>query len=180
MKRYVSGRRVPCASLLFAGLMACLPLPLSAVQSVKLAWNPSSTIGITNYNVYYWQQNGVGTNKLAFGSVTNAAVPGLTEGKTYYFSVTADSSAGLESPPSSLIAYTVPTVAVLQMQTVCTGGKVTALTITAGGAVPAQWTLQCSTNLLTWSAYARGTNIAVNLQVPVTSAPRKFFRLVNQ
>lgn len=167
------------AALLIVGWIACLPLPLSALQNVKLAWDPSAPGGITNYNIYYWQQNGAVTNKQQCGCQTNATITGLVEGRTYLFKITANGTLGLESTPSVEISYTVP-VPVLQMQAVRQGGRVTALNITATGGTPVQWTLECSTNLLSWSGYAAGTNTAVSVQVPATTAARMFFRLKNQ
>jgi len=77
--------------------------------NVTLAWNPSQATGIVGYNVYSGAASKSYTNMFSVGNVTNTSAAGLRSGATYYFSVTAVDSAGLESPHSNEISYSVPT-----------------------------------------------------------------------
>jgi hypothetical protein len=148
-----------------------------ALQSLWCSWDPSSSPEVVNYNIYYWQAGGTVTNRLGVGDVTTAEVPGLLEGATYGFVLTANTADGLESAPSGQITYTVPSPLTLQMQFVPSGNGVAALFITATGDVPAQWALEGSTDLLNWADCATGTNTAVNFQTRVATVPQMFFRL---
>jgi hypothetical protein len=77
--------------------------------NVTLAWNPSPAPGIVGYNVYSGRASKSYTNMFSVGNVTNASAASLASGATYYFSVTAVDSTGLESPFSNEISYSVPT-----------------------------------------------------------------------
>jgi hypothetical protein len=79
-----------------------------AQYSVALAWNPSTTSGVTGYRVYSGAASHAYTNVLQVGNATNATVSGLAPGTTYYFAVTAVNSLGLESVTSTEINYSVP------------------------------------------------------------------------
>jgi hypothetical protein len=74
--------------------------------TVTLAWNPSA--GGAGYNLYFGGVSQNYTNMLDVGNATNGTVTGLNDGITYYFAVTAYDVAGLESPFSSEISYTIP------------------------------------------------------------------------
>lgn len=76
---------------------------------MTLAWNASTSTGVAGYNVYYGVASQTYTNVLAAGNVTNATLSGLVQGTTYYFSVTAVDSLGVESLHCSEISYTVGT-----------------------------------------------------------------------
>jgi hypothetical protein len=177
MRNCFRAGRVVCVPLLFGVLFFFAPGRAMALQSVSCGWDPSSAPDVVNYNIYYWQSGGAVTNKLAVGDVTAADVPGLVEGATYYFLITAITTAGTESAPSDQIMYTVPSPVTLQAQFVQLGNGAAVLSITATGDIPAQWTLECSPDLLTWADYATGTNMAVNIQIQDTTATQKFFRL---
>ena len=79
-----------------------------AAQSVTLAWNASPKLGVTGYNVYYRTVVEVRALSFNVGNVTTATVSNLNDATTYFFSVTAYNSAGLESQRSSEISYTTP------------------------------------------------------------------------
>jgi hypothetical protein len=76
--------------------------------NVTLAWNPSPAPGIVAYNVYSGVASQNYTNMFAVGNVTNTLVSGLASGTTYYFSVTAVDTAGLESQFSNETSFSVP------------------------------------------------------------------------
>ncbi len=95
-----------CAMVL--GLAISFPLSSLGLQSVSLAWDPSTNSEVTSYNVYIGAASGAYTNRVSVGAVTNAAVAGLVEGTTYFFVATATDASGLESDPSNEISYSVP------------------------------------------------------------------------
>ena len=76
--------------------------------SVHLAWDPSPTVSLTGYSVYYGLASHLYTSKMHVGDVTSATISGLTPGLTYYFAVTAVDFSGLESLFSNELTYKVP------------------------------------------------------------------------
>lgn len=98
-------------------ILAGLGRPVFGVQNVTLAWDPSTDPGVTGYKLYYGSAPGAYTATNDVGSVTNAVVPSLIEGFTYYFAVTAYNSSGLESAFSNELVYTVPNPALQTWQT---------------------------------------------------------------
>lgn len=77
-----------------------------ATPTITLAWDPNPAAGIVGYRVHYGVASGVYTHTSDVGNRLTAAISGLTNGRTYFFAVTAYDRAGLESPPSSEILYT--------------------------------------------------------------------------
>ncbi len=170
-------RLVLVLSLLCTLLMQ---LPIFAAQDAMLTWNPSTDSRVTGYNVYYGSTSGVYTNIISVGSVTNVAVAGLAAGNTYYFAVTGRDAAGTESSFSSEVSYSVPSPAVLSMNTVKSQGNLTSVSITATGTVPDHWAVESSSDLKTWTVIVRGTNSPVNVSIPVDGIPQQFFRLKSE
>jgi hypothetical protein len=99
---------VALTSVLFASLLALVPLSSMAVPSVTLAWNASPGTNVAGYHLHCGGLSGNYTNTIDAGSSTTATVSGLTLGATYYFAATAYDSSGLESDFSNEISYTVP------------------------------------------------------------------------
>lgn len=75
---------------------------------VNLAWDASTSTSVAGYNIYYGVASGSYTSKLSVGNQTSSTVTGLSEGKTYYFAVTARDASGKESARSNEISYNVP------------------------------------------------------------------------
>src|SRR5580693_545117 len=102
-------RRAWCQCLLVLGVIAALVGTADnafAAQSVQLTWNKSTTTNVASYKVYFGTQSRVYPNSVAFGVVTNATIPGLAAGVTYYFAVTAATTNGNESAFSNEAIYT--------------------------------------------------------------------------
>jgi hypothetical protein len=89
-------------------LLALLHNPAQAATSVTLAWAPSISPGTAGYNIYYGVTNGIYTQMVNVGNVTNATISGLTGGMTYYFAGKAYNSLGTQSVFSNQASYVVP------------------------------------------------------------------------
>jgi hypothetical protein len=79
-----------------------------AFQSVTLAWIASPGSDVAGYKIYYGTTSGSPTQSLDVGNVTIATVSNVNEATTYFFSVVAYDSAGLQSQPSNEVSYTTP------------------------------------------------------------------------
>jgi hypothetical protein len=79
-------------------------------QSVILAWDSIADTNVVGYAIYYGTNSGNYMSRLDAGGINAIAVPGLTEGVTYYFVVTAYDAQRTESDPSNEVAYVVPGV----------------------------------------------------------------------
>jgi hypothetical protein len=89
-------------------LLTLLSNLAQAATSVTLAWTPSPSTNIAGYIIYYGVTNGVYTQMVNVGNVTNATISGLTAGTTYYFAGEAYNSIGLQSAFSNQASYAVP------------------------------------------------------------------------
>jgi hypothetical protein len=171
-----------CGKLLAAFVLILAVTQFQALgqnQSVVLVWNPSLDTNVVGYNIYYGTVSGEYTNELVLGNVSTATLTGLTAGTTYYFVATATGADGVESPFSNETAYTVPLPATLALQPVSSAGGVTAVNLTATGAVPSQWMIEESTDLVNWAPVYYGVDSPVNVSFPVTGAAAQYFRLVS-
>jgi hypothetical protein len=164
-----------------------MQLSAFATGSVTLAWNASTDPTVTGYNIYYGGASGSYTNEICAGNATNATISGLVEGTTYYFAATTYAASGVESPFSSEVSCQVPlNVPIVNYSNiyatfVCTNlFRFRTNTLPSGITIikplpliytnsvftgfwiyyPSSgvWTLQSSSNLLTWFDYATGTN----------------------
>ena len=68
---------------------------------VTLTWDASSEANLAGYMVYYGERSGVYGNKIDVGNVSTHALANLTEGKQYFYAVTAYDVARVESPYSN-------------------------------------------------------------------------------
>jgi hypothetical protein len=93
-------------------ILAALGTTVPAGQGITLAWNRSADPIVAGYNIYYGGASGAYTNVINAGQATNATLSGLIPGITHYLAATTYSAAGLESPFSSEITYTIPLTAV--------------------------------------------------------------------
>jgi hypothetical protein len=78
-------------------------------SSVTLAWNASTSSGVSGYKVYRGAATGNYNLSVNPGNVTQATIGGLVPGATYCFAVSAYSTDGVESPLSAEISFTTPT-----------------------------------------------------------------------
>ena len=92
--------------------------PRSEALSVTLAWNPNTESTLAGYNLYYGTASRAYSGKVAVGTVTNATVPNLQKGQTYFFSVTATNTAGLESGYSNEVQWPPVTTNIIHISSV--------------------------------------------------------------
>jgi hypothetical protein len=85
----------------------CWASQLHAAQNVTLKWDPNPASNLAGYRLYYGTSSGVYTQEINVGNTTATLVSNLTEGRTYFFAVTAYNTAA-ESFPSNEVSYTVP------------------------------------------------------------------------
>ena len=83
-------------------------IPVRGAQSVSLAWDATTDLNVAGYNVYYGTNSGQYVYSSTVDHTTNTTVTGLQDGVTYFFVVTAFNTAGLESPWSNEVIYSVP------------------------------------------------------------------------
>jgi hypothetical protein len=146
--------RIMGLTRIFGGILffALLHNPAQAVQSVTLAWNPSTCTNVAGYNVYYGVASGAYTNMADPGNATSVTISALVEGTTYYFAATAYNTLGLESDYSNEADYTVPGT---------TGGALAELHISAApagqfiltvtGPVGNTYEIQATQDFKTWT-----------------------------
>ena len=87
-----------------ASLIFLVILPFSSTDSaaqIRLAWDPNTDADLAGYMVYYGTASGTYDPPIDVGNATTYTVPGLTQGVTYYFAVTAYNSSDHESDYSS-------------------------------------------------------------------------------
>jgi hypothetical protein len=122
------------APLLLAALSLC-----HAVQSVTLAWDQNSEPDIASYRLYYGTQSGSPNQSFDAGNATTATITNLNDGTTYFFTVRAINTAGLQSQPSNEVSYTTPNPAAHALTVnngSGTGNYVTATIVTVNANAP--------------------------------------------
>lgn len=92
--------------LVVAGLGVVRGGPIVSIGQVTLSWEPATEPGVTGYKLYYGTESRSYSELLDVGSVPVAQLSGLSDGTTYYCSVTAYNSAGLEGGFSEEIQFT--------------------------------------------------------------------------
>jgi hypothetical protein len=149
-----------------------MQLSAFATGSITLAWNACTDPSVVGYNVYYGGKSGAYTNKICAGNATNATISGLVEGTTYYFAATTYAASGTNSPLSSEASYLIPMNVPIVVPTVIYSNVYAAIVYTNPPShtnfvftgfwiyypPSGVWTLQSSSNLMTWFDYGTGTN----------------------
>ena len=83
---------------------------LLLATNAMLAWNPNSESDLAGYRLHIGIQSIIAGNPpvqtIDVGNVTQYRIRGLDFGITYYFTVTAYNTAGLESAHSNEVVYT--------------------------------------------------------------------------
>ncbi|MFO1475835.1 MAG: fibronectin type III domain-containing protein [Verrucomicrobiota bacterium] len=152
----------------------CGLLPACAnPTSVALAWDPSACPNLAGYNLYWGPSSGIYTNSTSTGTNSQYTLTGLNPGSKYYLTVTAVNVFGLESVPSSELAYAAPQLKLM----VAPDGSGDPNRLRIAADVMDRWTLETSTDLQRWSAVASGTNSGVDVSITNALEPARYFRL---
>jgi hypothetical protein len=104
---FLCGERKRSIKTLSWSGIGILLLAIPRAEALTLAWDRNNEPNIAGYKVYYGETNSAAT-MLNAGNSTTITINNLSNGKTYYFYVTAYNTAALESNPSQRITYTVP------------------------------------------------------------------------
>jgi hypothetical protein len=75
---------------------------------ITLVWDPNTEPDLEGYKCYYGLASRDYAYTVVVGNQTVCTVTDLEPGETYYFSVTAYNTVGLESDYSEEVVYTVP------------------------------------------------------------------------
>jgi Fibronectin type III domain len=160
--------------LILCGVLLLLSqFQILAVQSVALAWIPSSSTNVVGYKIYY------GTTSLNYDSLvdvgsTNAVtIAGLMDGTTYYFAAVAVDSAGGESPFSNEAVYTVPSAAATLAVSPGLGGG---FSFSVSGISGYQYVVQSSTDLVNWVPVQTNTAPFTFTDTNAVATPQCFYR----
>jgi hypothetical protein len=78
-----------------------------AQSSATVTWNPSASVGVTGYKVYWGSSSRAYSQSLTTGNTTSATLGGLAPGSTIYIAATT-LVGGREGPYSTEVVYTVP------------------------------------------------------------------------
>jgi len=76
-------------------------------RTVTLAWDASPSPQVIGYRVHYGTHSGNYSQLLDVGNQTQADVPNLVDGTTYFFTITAYTATGDESAPTDELVHTV-------------------------------------------------------------------------
>jgi len=147
-------------------------------QTVQLAWDTSQNSAVAGYVLYYGTACRVYSNRIDLGTNTAATVPGLQEGQTYYFAVTAYNSAGVESTFSSEAAYITP--GLLNM---VGRGNSNSVSMEFPVACGHWYEVQASVDLKTWTTIGQTTTAVSNVWTQFSDPQasqfsKRFYRLV--
>lgn len=104
-------RRGLASVLAFVSSLFVLPAALYAADApaVSLSWNANPESNIAGYKLHFGTQSGVYTSVVDVGKTTQAQLPLMQMGSTYYLAVSAYNSAGLEGPRSTEFQVTAAT-----------------------------------------------------------------------
>ena len=86
-----------------------------AEQSVTLARDRSPDSNIASYTPYYGTEKGRPSQSMSVGNVTAATIGNLNDATTYYFTVRAMNTMGLQSEPSNKVAHTTSDAAAFRL-----------------------------------------------------------------
>jgi hypothetical protein len=172
----ISSRFVKLGAVVVVACLSACSLA-KAVSTVPLQWNANTDPTVVGYNLYYGGASRTYTNVTDVGNVTNVVVGGLSEGKTYYFAVTAYDAYGDESDFSDETVFIVPGYLVMTTGTV-PGAPVR---IQFPVASDHWYELQSSPDLKSWTTIWQITGITnnwVEYDAPQLSTGSQFYRLI--
>jgi hypothetical protein len=146
-----------------------------ATQTVLLSWDASPDPSVVGYNVYYGTGSGNYTNIVNVGGASFTTIPGIVEGKTYYFAVTAFDLFGQESVFSNEVNYT----GVIQPAVVSISVVNGVVSLTGTGSTGHVYEIQATTNFVLWQVIGiqtAGASGTFSFTPPAENYPMQFFR----
>lgn len=182
-------------ALAFA-FLATLSLPATTraadipAPPVSLAWSPNPEATLAGYKIYFGTVSGNYPTVYDVGAVTQAALPPMILGKTYYVALRAYNRESLEGPLSAELVITASPpgpVASTGFTAAASGAGALQWRYPRSAVVPAdRFAIESSEDLVRWSA-AGGISTAdavrsdgqwLYFEVPfATDKPRQFFRV---
>lgn len=148
---------------------------LPGSESTTLAWDNSTSAGVTGYRIYMGPTSGNYTSSIVAGNATTNTVTGLVSGVAYFFAIKAYDANGLESTFSNEISF-LPGGATLQIQVAANGQAV----LTLKGPASHTYDIQATPDFTTWSVIGNvtmGTGGSLNFtDVNAPSFPKRFYR----
>lgn len=158
-----------------ACLLACSVA--KGASTVSIQWTPNTDPAVIGYNVYYGAASRNYTNVLSTGNTSALTVPGLVEGKTYFFAVTAFDALGDESDLSDEAQFIVP-----GFLTLTPGSKPGDPSRIQFPVTQNHWyELQVSSDLISWTTIWQVTGVIntwVEFDAPATGTGSHFYRVV--
>lgn len=121
------------------------------VSNVTLAWDPSPATDVAGYRLYAGLLSQTYTVMVDVGNATTGTLSNLLAGTTYYFAVTAYDVAGLESPFSGEIAYTVPLPVTPPATLSLSLNQTNAISLTGSAPAGYSYAVQASSDLASWT-----------------------------
>lgn len=87
---------------------AVLATSIAQAADATLAWNASTSAGVTGYKIHQGAATGTYTTIKDTGNVLTTVITGLTPGQRYFFAATAYDGFGQQSGFSNEVNYLVP------------------------------------------------------------------------
>jgi hypothetical protein len=152
------------------------PGPMTAAP-VTLGWNPSTDPSVAGYAVYYGPPNSETPSRVDAGSALSATLFNLDSGSNYIFSVVAYDSAGDESPPSNVIAYTPGALSKLTLGRLGNGSMDLSFRTAPGASCVVNYATRLGSLWTQLSTVQPDTNGVVNF-VDNAGMPSRFYQVV--
>ncbi len=124
----------------------------AASYNMNLAWDVHPDPAVTGYTVYYGTASRAYTANIAVGNLTQTTIPGLAEGVTYFFTLTAINTSGLESAFSNEVSF-LPGNHATSLSTTATGE----MALTVRGLIGQQYDIEASQDLKIWNVISTVT-----------------------
>lgn len=93
--------------LILVWMLSIIPTPVTAT-SLELSWNANTESDLAGYMVYYGNTSSNYTSSVDAGNVTSYKINNVTNGRTYYVTLTAYDRSGNESADSQEVSAYIP------------------------------------------------------------------------
>lgn len=189
-KQSASGVGITALFTLLFAFSLSVPLAASPAEisgSVTIAWDPNPEPDVIGYRVHYGSKSGAYSQVIDVGPVTEFDIPGLIEDQSYFCSVTAYNTYGMDSDFAEelLVTYTAPasyppTVEQEFRISEMTFGNGNLMTFEVSGMIGDSVEVWASNNLADWTLIDTLTNVSgpITIEDPAAEGqPRRFYQL---